>query len=292
MNANRQLSNKEWQLLSAFLDDQLKEKEKRQVEELLRIEPGAQSAMEGLRRTRILLKALPLRKASRNFTLSPESVKKIIIPTFTGILRYSSALAALLLVAVLAFDFLSLSAPLAVSRTAEDASPEMMAMEAPAAKESEQPPIIYWGAPPPVMGIYGKGGGGDGMGYGIGGAEGPAYGMGGGGAQPGYIPPEAPIPEAIQPSELLPPGEESTSEAAEEAVPSGEKLPAPESLTGSSPILGVRPESEQGVLSTPAGKDLPDRRGLTLPVSLRLVEIVLAILLVLTAIPAWLMRRK
>ena len=292
MMANRELTSREWQLLSAFLDDQLTEKEKRQVEELLQTRPDSREALEGLRRSKTILKTLPLRKAPRNFTLSAESARKKIIPSFTGVLRYSSALAGLLLIALLAFDFLSLGAPFPASRAVEDAAPEMLAMEAPAADIGEAPPIIYWGAPPPVLGIYGKGGG-DGTAYGIGGGggAGPEYGIGGGG-QPGYLPPEAPLPEAVAPSEIIPPVEEATPEAAEEAVPQVEKVPAPEALSGSGPILGVRPEEEQGVVSAPSGeKPLPRRQSVS-PVSLRLIEIILAVLLVTTAIPAWLLRKK
>jgi len=294
---NKPLTPRQWQLLSAYLDDQLNPKEKRQVEELLQQNAEARKALDGLRRTRIMLRALPMRKAPRNFTVSPQSVKKPVIPSFNTLLRFSSAMAALLLVAVLALDFLGLSTPSSAARAVEDASSEMLAMEAPSAEVGEEPQIIFWGGPGPMMGAYGKGGGGgDGSAFGMGGgAEGSGFGIGGG--APDYIPPVMPMPEVV-PQEEGPVLEEESLLPAEGAPaeselvsPQSEVQPATEPLTGSGPILGVRPQAEQGVLREPLSEEAPVRKS-GLPVSLRTIEIILALLLVLTAIPAWLLRKK
>ncbi|MBM3138029.1 MAG: hypothetical protein FJZ98_07560 [Chloroflexi bacterium] len=294
---NKQITPRQLQLLSAYQDDQLNSKGKHQVEELLQQSAEAREALDGLRRTRIMLRALPMRKAPRNFTVSAQSVKKPVIPTFATLLRFSSAMAALLLVAVLALDFIGLSAPADSTRLAKDAASEMMAMEAPAANAGEEPQIIFWGGPAAMMGAYGKGGGGgDGSTFGMGGgAEGPGFGIGGG--APDYIPPVMPMPETVPQGEgpvleegSLLPAEEMPAES-EPVSPLPEIQPASEPLTGSGPILGVRPQEEQGVVRTPAGQQLPSQRT-ELPVSLRTVEIILAVLFVLTAIPAWLLRRK
>jgi hypothetical protein len=296
---NTQLNPKQWQLLSAYLDDQLNPNEKRLVEELLQLNAGAREALDGLQRTRIILRALPKRKSPRNFTVSPQSAKKPVIPTFNTLLRFSSAMAALLLVAVLALDFIGLSAPSAAAREAEDAVSETMAMKATVGEEGEEPQIIFWGGPAPMMGAYGKGGGGGDyvLPYAIGGgAEGPGFGIGGG--APDYIPPVAPLPESVPLEEGLPAGEESLlpleelpSIESEEVSPLPEVPAASEPLTGSGPILGVRPREEQGYVGTRSGEGISSRRA-ELPVSLRTIEIILAALLVLTAIPAWLLRRK
>jgi len=295
---NNQLTPRQWQLLSAYLDNQLTQKEKGQVEELLQQSTGAREALAALQRTLIILRALPMRKSPRNFTVSPQLVKKPVIPTFNALLRFSSAMAALLLVAVLALDFVGLSASIPTARMVEDAASEMLAMEAPAAKSAEEPQIIFWGGPAPMMGAYGKGGGGgDGFPYAIGGgAEGPGYGIGGG--APDYIPPVVPMPEAVPLEGELPAGEESLLPAeelptieSEEISPLPEIPAASEPLTGSEPILGVRPQEEQGYVGMRSGEDIP-ARGTGLPVSLRTIEIILAALLVLTAIPAWLMRKR
>jgi hypothetical protein len=295
---NNQLTPRQWQLLSAYLDNQLTQKEKGWVEELLQQNADAREALSALRRTHTILRALPMRKAPRNFTISAQSLKKPVIPTFNTLLRFSSAMAALLLVAVLALDFISLSAPVPTARMAEDAASEMLAMKAPVEEDGKEPQIIFWGGPAPMMGAYGKGGGGgDGFAYGMGGgAEGPGYGIGGG--APDYIPPVVPLPEAAPPEEGLPAGEELLLPAEDTPVVEGESVspmpevqPATEPLTGSEPILGVRPREEQGYVGTRSGEEIP-ARGTGLPVSLRTIEIILAALLVLTAIPAWLLRRK
>ena len=278
---NNELSPKMWQLLSAYLDGQLNERDIRKADELLRQNDSAREALDMLRRTRVILRATPMRKAPRNFAIKPEMVKKPIIPPFTAVLRFSSAMAALLLVAVLAIDFLGLSAPMVASRAIEDSAPEVMALEAPAAelapaeKRAEPPPIIIWGGLPPMMGAYGKGGGGAGPAIG-GGAEGPGFGVGGGGGVPGYVPPALPLPEEIIP--------------AEEEMQQPSSL-AGEPLTGSGPILGVRPPAQQEPLREPLPPELPGERT-TLPISLTAIELILASLLIITAIPAWLLRRK
>lgn len=294
---DNKLSSQQWQLLSASLDNQLTQKEKRQVEELLQQSADAREALAALRRTRIILRALPLRKAPRNFILTPETVKKPLIPTFNALLRFSSAMAALLLVVVLALDFIGLSAPVSTARVAEDAATETLAMKATAAEEGEAPQIIFWGGPPVAFGM--GGGGGDGFAYGMGGgAEGPGFGIGGGDAGPGYVSPIAPLPEAVPLEEGLPLGEEmllpegeAPSVGAEPVSPMPEFSTASEQLTGTGPILGVPPLEEQGKVRTLSGEEMP-ARGTCLPVSLRTIEIILAALLVLTAIPAWLLRRK
>jgi hypothetical protein len=303
---NNELSSRQWQLLSAYLDDQLTQKEKGQVEELLQQSADAREALAAMRRTHMILRALPLRKAPRNFTISSQSVKKPVIPTFNALLRFSSALAALLLVAVLTLDFIGLSPSVPIARMAEDAASEMLAMKALTAEAGEEPQIIFWGGPGPMMGAYGKGGGGGdyvfpyAIGGGAedpgGGAEGPGFGIGGG--APDYIPPVFPMPEAVPleegtalEEETLLPAEEEPSVESEPIRPMPEVLPASEPLTGSGPILGVRPLEEQGKVRTQLGEEIPARRTV-LPVSLRTIEIILAALLVLTAIPAWLLRRK
>lgn len=293
---NNQLTPRQWQLLSAYLDNQLTQKEKGQAEELLQQSADARETLAALRRTHIILRALPVRKAPRNFTISAQLAKKPVIPTFNALLRFSSALAAVLLVAVLALDFLGLTAPAPAARVAEDAASEMLAMEALVEEVGEEPQIIFWGGPAAMMGAYGKGGG-DGFAYGMGGgAEGPGFDIDGG--APDYIPPVVPLPEValpeegpIQEEESLLPAEQAPSVESEPISPLPEVETASEPLTGSGPILGVRPREEQGALRTPLGDEVPARR-VGLPVSLRTIQIILAVLLVLTAIPAWLLRRK
>ncbi len=283
---NNELSPRQWQLLSAYLDDQLTAKEKRRVDELLQQNPEARRALDSLRQTRAALRAMPMHKAPRNFTLSAKPAQIPSVPTFTAVLRYSSALAATLLVVVLVLDFIGIASPPAVNRLAADQAQERLAMEAPAQKETGQPPIIMWG--PPALGAYGKGGGG----------AAPAAGIGGGAAEPSTAAPSEPLPEALPQVESMPPVEEQTAptEGAAQAqgggeLPTPEITPTPEALTGSGPILGVQPSPKEGEVRLPAGEELPSQP-FRLPVPLSTIEIILAVLVVVLAVPAWLLRRK
>ncbi len=289
MNKHTILSSGDWLLLSAYLDDQLSKAEKRQMDERLQTDPEYCEALENLRRTSSLLRALPVRRAPRNFTLSKRYLPKRSIPSLFVLLRFSSAAAGLLLIAAFALDLTQNAPSLSLNRTAENAQPavamesaKISAAETPAV---EPPMIIFWGAPAPMMGAYGKGGGGGGAeGSGLvgGGAAASSYGVGGGVA-------EDVIPEAAPSAEMPAP------DVIEEQKPGTETRPqtalVPEPLTGSGPILGVKPAeggaAADNVAETPL-RQLPAKP----IIPFRLIEIVLAALMILTAIPAWLLRRK
>ena len=80
MKNRRNLTSQDWLLLSAYLDNQLSEIEKRQVDERLQADPECRQALEALRRTSMLLRSLPVRRVPRNFTLSAQSAPKKLIP--------------------------------------------------------------------------------------------------------------------------------------------------------------------------------------------------------------------
>ena len=174
-------------------------------------------------------------------------------------------------------------------------SAKMPAAEVP---EGEAPMIIFWGAPAPMMGAYGKGGGGGGAeGPGIGGGapETSFYGVGGGGAAEEALPEAAPLAEEAPAAQPTPSAEMPAPEVIEEQQPETEMQPqaaiVPEPLTGSGPILGVRPSEESAAADDVV--ETPLRQPPAQPViPFRLIEIVLAALLILTAIPAWLLKRK
>ena len=62
------------ELLSAYIDDALSADERRDLEARLRAEPALQQELDTLRQTVALMRALPERKAPRDFTLTPEMV--------------------------------------------------------------------------------------------------------------------------------------------------------------------------------------------------------------------------
>ncbi len=156
--------------------------------------------------------------------------------------------------------------------------------------------IIFWGAPAPLMGVYGKGGGGaEGYGMGGGGAEPGFYGIGGGGdALTENIPEAAPSAEEVPAVEVVPPTEMAAPEAVEGMRPLGAESQTtlvPEPLTGSGPILGVRSPQEQEISG--AGSEMPLRQPpVQAEIPFNLIKIILAFILVVTAIPAWLIKKK
>jgi Predicted transmembrane transcriptional regulator (anti-sigma factor) len=301
-----QITDREWLLLSAYLDEQLSEKEKRQVEDLLQAKPASRIALEGLKRTRRVLQFLPVRKVPRNFTLGADQVRKPFLPSFSRVLSYSSALAALLLVVVLGLDLFSGAGSPGASRIAAANLREPTALTA--ADESakltaeKSPAIIYWnGVNSPVMGAYGKGGGGEGIGGG-----GYAYGMGGGGAE-GMDTAAAPLMESA------PAAKQAESDAAAEmALPAEEPAPALEMAPeagqlesqpqpqeesgaygqniGGSFVLGVRPAEERGSIFTRTGDytvAYPEKGFSWLP-----VEIGLGLAALAAGLTAFLLRKR
>jgi hypothetical protein len=300
-----QLSSKDWQRLSAYLDDQLTTRERNQVEQALRARPDYRQALMELRQNREMLRSLPRRRAPRNFTLTPEMVEQARRPAFLPfipVLRFSSAIAALLLVVMLVIDMVpGVSMNADNARTAEQPAAEAPMLEsAPAgdagitAFESApagEPPIIYWGGPPMIGYANGLGGGG-----GMGGGDG----LGGGGA----MVTEA-LPNVFHPPAPLDPGAlkgmgEGTEGQLPAATPaptiSPEELAAVPEIRGAGPILGVPPAAAQGDVQ----KVVPEvsaaarvEEPATAPgLNLRLAQFGLALVALITGLAAFLLHRK
>jgi anti-sigma factor RsiW len=120
---NSQLSSRDWEYLSAYLDRQLKPKEIASLEARLSVDPVLSAALGELQRTRDALRSLPRMRAPRNFTLTPQMVDQRSSLRQRSPLRarpaarlapvfgFASALATFLLVLVIAGDFLGILAP-------------------------------------------------------------------------------------------------------------------------------------------------------------------------------------
>jgi hypothetical protein len=67
-----QISSRDWEALSAYLDGQLPPKELQNLEARLETRADLRAALEELRRTRTVLRARLSMRAPRNFTLTPE----------------------------------------------------------------------------------------------------------------------------------------------------------------------------------------------------------------------------
>ena len=191
-----QMSPRDWQLLSAYMDGQLSERERVQVEQRLNASPELQENLQVMRRNRAMLRSLPSRPVPRNFTLTPDMVPQPF--RFRGlfpVLRLSSALAALLVMVMFMVDLLPgvspAQAPMMQSAALEPAAPpEAGEMSALGVQEEDQPEILYWGGPSGLPYANGVGGG-PGMG------GGPDLGGGLEGTPNIYHPPEVTSPRAV-----------------------------------------------------------------------------------------------
>ena len=245
------ITPQDWETLSAYLDDQLTETEKRQVQDLMTLRPELKQGLEELRRTRAVLRAAPRRRAPRNFTLTPQMAQKAR-PRFrwgwTPSFSFASAMAAVLL--VLSFFFrLNLPQPTFLTP---------MAAQAPMAQESTgaNPPIIVWNQPATGMGGAPAGaGGGEGLGS----------------AEKALVPPTADRqigPEATPSGTEINPSPDMPPSLAAAATPSPEaQLAAPQAMSptteaatssdgsGTSPILGIGPTEERGRMIVPDQTD-------------------------------------
>ena len=249
-----QLTPQDWETLSAYLDGQLAETEKRQIQDLIALRPELKQGLEELRRTRAVLQAAPRRRAPRNFTLSAEMAHKAR-PRFTWgwtpSFSFASGLAAVLL--VLSFFFRV--------NLAQLSSFSPMAAQAPMAVANQStnnanPPIITWNQP-------GFGGGGPA-------SASPGSGMGGasGSADTAIVTPplasqalpqDTPAATETGPAPDMPPRlaaatplpTEGPLTAAPLATQPTAEAATNETASKSSPILGIAPTEEQGRMFVP-----------------------------------------
>lgn len=275
---NERQRAKQLEQLSAYLDGQLSETEKRQVESRLSSEPGLREEYEGLRKTKLLFSRIPQVRAPRSFALTPEMVKvRQKKQPFTTTLRWATSVAAILLVVMFGAEFL-LGNPFAArsampaeemleSVTMEMEDEAALADEAPAAKAAEPQPLILWGAPG-----QGGGGGGEAEAFGVGGA--------GGDAAEESAPLETTRDSEIYPTESLPtdlPTQVQTDSEIDE---------------GGSPILGINADQAGEVIAS-SGETIvePSPSGLSALTPLRWAEIGLAMIVIAGALTL-LIRRK
>ena len=110
MMITKKITPRDWESLSAYLDGQLAAKERQKLESRLETDQDLQAALEGLRRTRSVLRSQPRMRAPRNFTLSPEMAglrtKLRPVPRLYPTLRLASLLATLFFVLIFVGDLL------------------------------------------------------------------------------------------------------------------------------------------------------------------------------------------
>lgn len=136
---------RDWEALSAYLDNQLKPKDRVHLESLLAQSPELRSAFEELRRTRAVLRSQKRLRAPRNFTLTAEmaGIRRGIPP---GARPINSSYPVLRLASVLATIFF-------IFITIGDLAVRMVA---------PAPMTVAVSQDQPIMAPFGMGGGGGG----------------------------------------------------------------------------------------------------------------------------------
>jgi hypothetical protein len=152
------MNQRDLELLSSYLDGQLKTSDSARLEARLASDRDLRAILDDLRAARGLLRQLPMRKAPRNFTLTPKMVgKNPPLPRSYPAFRFVTALASLMLFFTLGLNFVvpqlaqtpafgmgGGGAPEVFSAEQAPAVPEAAATEAPA---TEEPSILMVPAP-------------------------------------------------------------------------------------------------------------------------------------------------
>jgi len=177
------LSDRDYELISAYLDGEVDIRQKKVIENRLAEDAQFKSAYEQLSRTRRLMRSQPLLRAPRNYTLSPKMLSasqtspKAFLP-FPLLLRTVSAFTSLVFLVLFGLNWITASrmmsvAPVANSEVlAQPAQPALLdeqAMQSRSAPAEEQPMAKSMATPdlapksisPPSgeMGGMGEGGG-------------------------------------------------------------------------------------------------------------------------------------
>lgn len=269
---NERLRTRELELLSAYLDGELRPADRQALEARLVAEPDLREQLENFRKSKIIVGHLSRLRAPHNFTLTPEmvTVRQKKAQPFAATMRLASALAAIMLVVSFGVEFLITSRPLASRQMA--AEPMMEASVA----ADEPEPLIFWGVP-------GAGG------YGGEGAEG----MGGDGtmmdvpvmveALPVEV--EVAVEEELIPEEepellLMPPEEEM------------ESLLMASGMDGDLPILGLNLEQGGKIISRSMDTIVDDFSPQVWRIALRWLQVALGVILVGGGLTWWLLHRR
>lgn len=114
MASTADLSPRDLEQLSAYLDGQLSPRQAARLEKRLRQEPQLRRAYKELRATVQTLATLPEQPLPRNFTLSPEMVgRRRAFPAYTA-LRFATVVVSFAFVVLVGLDALSAAAPAAL----------------------------------------------------------------------------------------------------------------------------------------------------------------------------------
>jgi hypothetical protein len=160
------MNRRDIELLSSYLDGQLKPSDSARLEARLASDSDLRAVLDDLRAARGLLRQLPMRKAPRNFTLTPKMVgKNPPLPRSYSAFRFVTALASLMLFFTLGLNFVvpqmaqtrdfgfgGGGAPEISSAEQAPAVPEAAATEPPATEApAEEPSVLLGPLPTPTI---------------------------------------------------------------------------------------------------------------------------------------------
>jgi hypothetical protein len=149
MSRRPNISQRDQEMLSAYLDGQLEDRQKRKLQARLQEDPGLRAELETLRVTVRSLRDLPAPRLRRHFTLSPEMVGQREQRRAYPVLRFATAIAGFIFIALVGLealrsvsgDLIAAQAP-AVMRESEMVQDEVTSAEAPmVSAPEEQPPM-------------------------------------------------------------------------------------------------------------------------------------------------------
>jgi hypothetical protein len=138
MNAG--MNDRDWELLSTYLDSSLSSGETRDVEDRLLTDPEFNAAYVSLRRTRAILRAVPDVKRRRNFFLSPNMVAQRKWTWLVPVFNYSSAAAGLMAAILLVMNLLPMGMKTAPAQQAQMPDPLLQVAAGPPNAMSESLP--------------------------------------------------------------------------------------------------------------------------------------------------------
>ncbi|MBE3039866.1 MAG: hypothetical protein IMZ62_13780 [Chloroflexi bacterium] len=298
---NTQLSPKDWQLLSEYVDGQLSARQKEKLEQRLQADVGLRQGVEEMRQTRAILRSVPRLKVPHNFTLTRAMASEALLRSpWVRVLSYSSVLSLALVIITVLFQLLPAAVPLASQApmvVMKGARAEAAPTQGAAATE---PPIINW------LPATGMGGGGPGPNYSEvqPGAPTAAERLAvpnltpqpKGGEEQHQLPkatPEAPsgpsIAQTPAPTETLPATEMNQAPTQAAAVEK-ESAGAPSQDNG--PILGLPPKEEEGQIQAYSAPDHPIKAAIR-PVNFLIIfQVGMVVVALVTGLAAILLRRK
>ena len=101
------MNQRDLELLSSYLDGQLSPSDSARLEKRVHADSNLRAVLEDLRGARSLLRQLPMRKAPRNFRLTPKMVgKNPPLPRSYPIFKFATTLASLLLFITFSMNFI------------------------------------------------------------------------------------------------------------------------------------------------------------------------------------------